>query len=262
MPRKQFGQIFAAGPGAGIALITASVFLLSLSDALVKLSGVRFGLAQLIFLRSFVAALLLGLGISLFARGVRLRPRHAGWVTARSLCLVAMWFCYYASLPKLPLSLAAACYYTAPLLMALMARLLLGEPVGVVRWCAIVLALAGVVVSVNPAAGAVLVLCAVAVACGCFLCARGDSHLEQMPWRGAFAMAFNLNLSLAVAGLWPWSVCLSFLQLRGWFHADGMASSSYGRLGHDCAARCFSGCDHHRCCCRLSGCAGATGRPF
>ncbi|QQM31571.1 DMT family transporter [Martelella lutilitoris] len=200
MAYKIPGSIFSGGPARGIALITASVFLLSLSDALVKLSGVRFALVQLIFLRSFFAALLLALGLKLFARGTRLVPQRLGWVTARSLCLVSMWFCYYASLPELPFSLAAACYYTAPLWMALLARFILKEPVGLVRWCAIVIALAGVVVSVNPAAGSASPFVLLPLLAAFFYALAAIITWSKCRDEAPFAMALNLNVALAASG--------------------------------------------------------------
>ncbi|WP_244435502.1 DMT family transporter [Martelella sp. AD-3] len=225
MAHKSTGSIFAAGPAAGIALITASVFLLSLSDALVKLSGVRFGLAQLIFLRSAFAAMLLALGLKLFARGTRLIPEHLGWVTARSLCLVSMWFCYYASLPHLPLSLAAACYYTSPLWMALLARFHLGEPVGLVRWCAILLAFSGVVVSVNPSAGAVSPFLLLPLLAAFFYALAAIITWDKCRGEAPFAMALNLNVALAVSGAAGMACVLLFPA------GDGFALTAWRPLG-------------------------------
>ena len=143
-------QTNVTGQLTGIALITFAVLLLSLSDALVKLTGAHYSLGQLILMRSLGAGLLLCLWA--WARGRRLGAARPLWVTLRSLCLVAMWFFYYAALPEIPLALAAACFYTAPLWMALLSRVVLGEPLGLRRSVAVVVGAAGVFLAVNPAA--------------------------------------------------------------------------------------------------------------
>ena len=137
----------------GIAAIMVSVFLLSLSDALVKLSGDRFGLAQMVILRSLIAGCLIAAGISMTIGSSALRTKRSLWVWSRSLSLTAMWVCYYAALPSMSFAMAAACYYTAPAWMALMARCLNGTAIGVYGWTAIALSMLGVVLVVDPGAG-------------------------------------------------------------------------------------------------------------
>ena len=188
----------------GIASITLAVFLLSLSDALVKLAGDRFGLAQIVLIRSLVAGGLLMAGLVAISGWVALRPHWSRWVWLRSLCLSAMWLCYYAALPSLSFALAAACYYTSPIWMALMARCVLGETVGRRGWVAIAFSTVGVILAVNPSAGNVTITLFLPIMAAIFYALAGTITWSRCQSETAQAMALNLNICLcfvAVAGL-------------------------------------------------------------
>jgi drug/metabolite transporter (DMT)-like permease len=95
-----------------ILAIVASVAALSLGDAVIKAASLSLPLWQMYILRS--APVLPALWW--LARRQGLIALHAPfWIMIRSVLLVVMWLSYYASLPLMPLSLAAAAYYTGPL---------------------------------------------------------------------------------------------------------------------------------------------------
>ena len=184
------------GTGRGIVAILAAVFLLSFSDALVKLGGARFGLAQLVLLRSLVAALMLAAWLLVVRGPSALRLRRPGWVWTRSLCLAAMWLCYYAALPSMSFALAAACYYTSPVWMALLARVLLGMTIGEGGWCAIGLSLAGVFLVVSPSPEILSPRLLLPLAAGGFYALAGIVTWRNCRGESSGAMAFSLNLCL------------------------------------------------------------------
>ncbi len=186
--------------GQGIVAIIVAVFLLSLSDALVKSAGDRLGLGQIVFLRSAFAALLISGGVVVFLGVERLRLRRPFWVWARSLSLTAMWLCYYASLPPMSFALAAACYYTSPAWMALLSRFVLGEPVGGQRWFAILLALGGVVLAVNPTAGTISAVVALPLTAAFLYALAAIITWSRCQNETSLSMALNLNVTLAIAG--------------------------------------------------------------
>ena len=95
-----------------IAVILLTVLALSLGDALIKQTSTSFVLWQIFVLRSIIAVPFLFLVIRLRYASVPLMPRAMGWTSLRSLMLTFMWVAYYASLPHLELSIAAAAYYT------------------------------------------------------------------------------------------------------------------------------------------------------
>ncbi|WP_237763595.1 DMT family transporter [Falsirhodobacter sp. alg1] len=182
----------------GIAAILLAVFLLSFSDGLVKLIGARFGLGQLVLLRSLVAVGLLGGAMLVFARAEVSMFRHSGWVWARSLCLAAMWLCYYAALPSMSFALAAACYYTTPVWMALMSRLMLGTVISRRRWGAIFLTMAGVILVVDPDPESLSPVLLLPLAAAGFYALSGIITWRKCQQETPGVMALNLNLCLCI----------------------------------------------------------------
>ncbi|MEM6973790.1 MAG: DMT family transporter [Pseudomonadota bacterium] len=216
-----------AGPLRGVAAITLAVFLLSLSDALVKLAGERFGLAQLILLRSLVAGALIGGSIVWLAGRRALRPRRPGWVWMRSLSLTAMWLSYFASLPSLSFALAAACYYTSPVWMALMARLGFGERIGLRGWGAIALSSLGVVLVVDPLGESAVPAMLLPLAAAMFYALAATITWQCCRGEEAGAMAFNLNLCLAVVA----SVALGLIVLMDPAEPDSFVFVTWRAMG-------------------------------
>jgi drug/metabolite transporter (DMT)-like permease len=134
----------------GIVLIIASVFLLSLGDALVKRFSADFSLWQIYVARSLFAVPMLLAILSLSATPGALKPKSIRWVFARSMLLVLMWIAYYAALPAISLSVAAVALYTSPLFIALFSAFLIGEAVGFRRWIGIATGFLGVLVILRP----------------------------------------------------------------------------------------------------------------
>ena len=64
-----------------------------------------------------------------------------------------MWVAYYASLPHLQLTIAAAAYYTLPIFITLFSALLVGEKVTAMGWLAVGLGFCGVLLILKPTAG-------------------------------------------------------------------------------------------------------------
>lgn len=132
-----------------ILVITLAVAALALGDALIKLSSGAISLWQMFILRSaLVLPVLLAL-MALVARSA-FALRHPGWTSLRSLILVAMWVAYYAALPHVPLSVAAAGYYTSPLFITLFGALATRSPIAPRHWLAVAIGFAGVLLIIKP----------------------------------------------------------------------------------------------------------------
>lgn len=134
-----------------ILVITLAVAALALGDALIKLSSGSISLWQMFVLRSALVLPVL-LGIMALAARASLALRHPGWTPLRSLILVAMWLAYYAALPHVPLSLAAAGYYTSPLFITLFGALATRSPIAPRQWLAVAIGFAGVLLIIKPTA--------------------------------------------------------------------------------------------------------------
>lgn len=182
----------------GIVTIVATVFAMSVADAIVKYASANFPLWQIYLLRSVLAIPLLLLLLS--RRRTGLWPKAPGWAGLRSLLLALMYIAIYAAAPVLSLSVIAAALYTGPLFIALFSALLIGEPLGPRRWAAILIGFAGVLVILRPGTHAfswamlVPVLAALLYALAAII--TRAKCAEEAP----LALALALNLALLAVG--------------------------------------------------------------
>jgi len=193
-----------------VVVILLTVLSLSLGDALIKLTSTSFVLWQIFVLRSIIAIPVLLVIIHHQGASLSVIPKTVGWTLLRSLMLTVMWVSYYASLPKLDLSIAAAAYYTLPIFITLFSALFTGERVGRVGWIAIALGFIGVLLILKPAAGDVNVyallplLSAILFALSMILTrtkCRGENPL---------VLSLTLNLSFITVGLMATALILVF----------------------------------------------------
>ena len=143
-------RIKGSGVLAAVGAILMSVFALSAGDAIIKLTSASFPIWQIYVLRSLLVVPVLLLLLCRRRPGISLIPASIRWVLLRSTLLVAMWVAYYTALPEIDLSLAAAAYYTSPLLIVLLSSRLTGDMVGWSVLGAVALAFAGVLVMLRP----------------------------------------------------------------------------------------------------------------
>ena len=133
-----------------VAVILFTVFALSLGDALIKNSSADFSLWQIFVLRSAIAIPCLLVFIFATTRHAFQKPTAPGWTLLRSMLLVAMWICYYLSLPHLSLSIAAAAYYTLPLFITVFSALLTGDKITRSGQISVALGFVGVLLILKP----------------------------------------------------------------------------------------------------------------
>jgi drug/metabolite transporter (DMT)-like permease len=133
-----------------VGTLVFTVFALSLGDALIKRFSTDFTLWQIFVVRSVLALPLLIASIKLGFSGTTFWPSALGWTVLRSLMLCFMWVAYYAALPHVALSVAAAAFYTLPLFIILFAALFLGDRVGLKGWTAVFIGFFGVLLVLKP----------------------------------------------------------------------------------------------------------------
>lgn len=133
-----------------VGAILFACFALSFGDALIKGLAGLFDLWQVFALRSLLALPVFAALLLLLVPRGRRWPEAPIWAALRSGLLVLMWSVYYLSLPHLPLSVAAAAYYTLPLCMTLMSGLFLHDRIGTAGWIAVAVGFAGVAIILRP----------------------------------------------------------------------------------------------------------------
>ena len=143
----------AAATGTrAVGLVLLAMLAFSTQDVAVKLVAPEVSLWQLQLVRSAATLVMLALLAVAIGKTASLRPRTLRWPLARAAFMCGSYLCFYASLPLLPLSQAAATFFTGPLFITVFAAILLGEPIGPRRVLAVIVGFAGVLCIVRPGA--------------------------------------------------------------------------------------------------------------
>jgi S-adenosylmethionine uptake transporter len=155
----------------GIVCILLGMVALSLQDTIIKWVSGDYPLHEIVLTRAAIAVVLTavfahytgGLGI--------LKTRRLGLQVVRGLLLTVANMAYFLALAAMPLAEAAALFFVAPLLITALAVPFLGERVGLRRWVAVLVGLAGVVVMLRPGGGSVQAVALLPVlAAFCYAC--------------------------------------------------------------------------------------------
>lgn len=143
-------KITAAPGPAAIIIMLASMFLFTSNDAVGKWLTGSYSVGQIVFIRSLAAVIMLlpfvwraGL-FSLF------RFERSGLFWIRVLLTVADSYSFYYAVSYLPLADVMTYWLAAPIYVAALAPLLLGEKVGWRRWSAIGIGFVGVIIALEP----------------------------------------------------------------------------------------------------------------
>ncbi|MDX6750422.1 DMT family transporter [Geminicoccaceae bacterium 1502E] len=133
-----------------VLLILAGMVAFTTNDALVKLLTERLPVGQVMFVRGIaVVALLLAL-LRRRHRAVPLAACLQRHVVVRALLEAGITFCFLAALARMPIANATTLFFSAPIMLTVLAALVLGEQVGPRRWAAVVVGFVGVVIVAGP----------------------------------------------------------------------------------------------------------------
>jgi drug/metabolite transporter (DMT)-like permease len=134
----------------GIQAMVAAMACFIINDTLVKYVGQNVPAAQLIFIRSAMASLLVLAVVVATGASAQIREIGRGWVVVRAALDAISTFLYLVSLFHLPIATATSIYSTLPLLITILAALVIGERVRSTLWLATLMGLAGVLLIVQP----------------------------------------------------------------------------------------------------------------
>ncbi|WP_207460277.1 DMT family transporter [Azospirillum sp. SYSU D00513] len=139
---------------AAIGCFVAAIALFSVMDTLIKFLSAGYPVAQLMFVRSFVALSLVG-GYVLATGGLAsLRTKRLGSHVLRSLAGLASMACFFYAFKHLPLAEVYVLSFAGPLFITALSVPLLGERVGWRRWAAVLVGFGGVLVMARPSVDA------------------------------------------------------------------------------------------------------------
>jgi len=183
-----------------VSVIILTVLALSLGDALIKMTSGSFVIWQIFVVRSLISIPVLLCVLVAKAQGGFRLPDAIWWVTLRSLMLVAMWVCYYLSLPELTLSAAAAAYYTLPIFITLFSAAFIGDRISRTGWAAVFIGFLGVLLILRPEAGdfnayAILPLISAMLYAGAMILTRTRCR-QQDP----LMLSLALNIGFVIVG--------------------------------------------------------------
>ena len=169
---------FQGNARVGIGLMLAGMLMFSLNDVMGKWLMGSYSVAQLMAIRSLSALVVLTPFLLREGAARVWQVDRPALQTLRALLLTVEGFGFYAAVACLPLADVVTYWLAAPIYVAALAPLVLGERVPAPAWAAIALGFAGVVAalepspdSLTPAAG--IALPGSAAFAGAMLLARG-----------------------------------------------------------------------------------------
>lgn len=139
-------------PRLAAALMVFALSLLSLQDALIKLTSGDVSIWQFQFLRSGFNLIILLASLAMFGGLRSLPPKRLSAVVLRSTFLVGAMLCFFSGVPFLTLSEISAGLYLFPLIVTLLSRFVLGEHVDGLRMIAVGAGFCGSLLILKPGA--------------------------------------------------------------------------------------------------------------
>lgn len=152
----------------GVAYALTGFAIFSTHDVVIKALGGTYAPFQILFFSALMGFPLATLMLISDRTPGTLRPVHPWWVAIRTLAAIITGVCAFYALSVLPLAQVYAFIFAAPLLITVLSIPILGEKVGMHRWAAVALGLAGVLIVLRPGAEAFTLghLAGLTAACG------------------------------------------------------------------------------------------------
>ncbi len=132
----------------GALLVILCMFTLGVTDNFVKFFADELSVWQFHFVRGIMIAVFMGL----YAAVTRatLRPKNVKIVALRSFLYGIGMFLYFGAIGTIPVSIAAAGLFLAPIFMLIFSTYLFRQPIGIYRIVAVLLGFGGVLMILRP----------------------------------------------------------------------------------------------------------------
>ena len=138
----------ANSKGALLALLAFGLY--STHDVFIKSLGAIYSPIQIVFFSVLLSFPLATLMLMRDAKPGTLVPVHPWWMLARTIAAVVTGVSAFYAFAHLPLTQTYAILFATPLLITILSIPILGETVRIMRWAAVVVGLAGVLVVLRP----------------------------------------------------------------------------------------------------------------
>jgi len=134
--------------GALFALLAFAIF--ATHDVIIKVLGETYSPIQIVFYSVLLSFPLATIMLMRDSTPGTLIPHHPWWLGLRTIAAVITGVSAFYAFTVLPLAQTYAILFAAPLLITILAIPVLGEKVGLPRWLAVIVGLAGVLVVLRP----------------------------------------------------------------------------------------------------------------
>jgi drug/metabolite transporter (DMT)-like permease len=212
-----------SGALAGVGFMLLGVFLFASNDAMGKWLVGSYAVGQILLVRSISALAVL---VPFWRReGWRrlVRPPRLRLQIARAVCSALEVGLFYWALSSMSLATVMTFYLAGPIYVTALGALVLGERVGWVRWSAVLVGFAGVLVALGPgiaeAGPAALIAIAGSFAYAVLIITTRilvpSGEVTLITWQTASALVFGLVLTPIVGWTPPSAFDWIFLLLLG-----------------------------------------------
>ena len=191
----------------GVVLMCVSTVAFSVMHALVRYVSEALPPFQIAFFRNLFGLVFL-LPLLIQSKFVMFKSQQIGLHALRGVINIAAMLMFFTALSLSPLAKVTALSFTAPIFMAVLSVIVLGERFRVYRWLAIVARFVGMLIIIRPGyvavdTGALLVVGSAALWAVAMLLikiiSRTDSSVTIVAWMGVFLCLFSLG-----PALWVW----------------------------------------------------------
>ncbi len=133
-----------------IFLIILGMFVFSIQDTLIKIISDSVNIYVIYIIRSLVGLIAIFIYCRLKNINIILKT-HYPFITAMRVTVFFLGFSlYYFSLSKISLPEAVTLFFVSPFFVTIFSKFIIGENIGVYRWCAIVIGFFGIYLVLNP----------------------------------------------------------------------------------------------------------------
>lgn len=137
-------------PARAIGFGCLGALFFTLNDAAFKWFSADYAIWQIIFLRCFLALFISALWIWRHGGRAALRVGHPRLFACSLVANVSAWYCFYTGLSMMPLTIAICVFFLTPVLIAVAAVPLLGEPLTWRQVISLLCGFGGVLVITSP----------------------------------------------------------------------------------------------------------------